>query len=361
MVFLRRISDETRALVKFLHMEKKYSIREIALRAKISKSSVARYLKESNEPRGKQDKKSNMGRPKILSARDVRRLRRSIVLLRKYNANFTVKELIRFSGLQYSSASYATFYREILKAGFKFLNSRKKGVLSDCDCAKRYRFAKKCRKILKTKSDLFHSSISFYLDGVSFIFKRKPNHDASVPKGKIWRKRSEGLRLTSKGSKNLPEGKRLHFLVAISFNRGVVLAKDYERMNGKYFSDFVRSDLIELFSPAGQQKWFVMDNDPSQRSKAARKAINDSGATLFEIPPRSPDLNPIENLFHIVKKKLDRQAIVEDIEHETWTDFGARVHKTITEIPVSVINNLLLSMPKRIEAVINCKGLRTKY
>ena len=243
-----------------------------------------------------------MGRPKILSARDVSRLRRSIVLLRKYNANFTVKELIRFSGLQYSSASYATFYREILKAGFKFLNSRKKGVLRDCDCTKRYRFAKKCSKILKTKSNLFHSSISFYLDGVSFIFKRKPNYDASVPKGKIWRKRSEGLRLTSKGSKNLPEGKRLHFLVAISFNRGVVLAKDYESMNGKYFSDFVRSDLIELFSPGGQQKWFVMDNNPSQRSKAARKAINDSGATLFEIPPRSPDLNPIENLFHIVKK-----------------------------------------------------------
>ena len=97
-----------------------------------------------------------------------------------------------------------------------------------------------------------HSSISFYLDGVSVIFKRKPNYDASVPKGKIWRKRSEGQPLTSKCSKNLPEGKRLHFLVAISFNRGVVLAKDYERMNGKYFSDFVRSDLIELFSPVVQ-------------------------------------------------------------------------------------------------------------
>ena len=73
-------------------------------------------------------------------------------------------------------------------------------------------------------------------------------------------------------------------------------------MNGKYFSDFVRSDLIELFILKGQQKWFVMDNYPSERSKAARKAINDSGATLFEIPPRWSDLNPIENLFRIVKK-----------------------------------------------------------
>ena len=39
-----KISDETRALVKFLSMEKKCSIRQIAKKAKISKSTVARYL-----------------------------------------------------------------------------------------------------------------------------------------------------------------------------------------------------------------------------------------------------------------------------------------------------------------------------
>ena len=88
-----------------------------------------------------------------------------------------------------------------------------------------------------------------------------------------------------------------------------------------------------------------MDNDPSQRSKAARKAINNSGATLFEIPPRSPDLIPIENLFHIVKKY--------------WTGKPSR-RDTITEIPIDLINNLLLSMPKRIETVIKYKELRTK-
>ena len=107
---------------------------------------------------------------------------------------------------------------------------------------KRYKFAQKCSKILKSKTRFIPFKHSFYLDGVSFISKRKPNHDASIPNGKIWRKRSEGLRLASKGSKSLPGGKTLHFLVAISFNRGVVLAKDYQRMSGKYFSDFVRSD-----------------------------------------------------------------------------------------------------------------------
>ncbi len=74
-----------------------------------------------------------------------------------------------------------------------------------------------------------------------------------------------------------------------------------------------------------------MDNDPSQTSKAARKAMNESGATLFAIPPRSPDLNPIENLFHIVKNQLDKQALSEAIHQETWQQFTARVHKTILQ------------------------------
>ncbi len=53
-----------------------------------------------------------------------------------------------------------------------------------------------------------------------------------------------------------------------------------------------------------------MNNDPSQRSKTAWKAMNKAGATLFTVPPRSPDLNPIENLFHIVKKSAGYDASI---------------------------------------------------
>ena len=44
---------------------------------------------------------------------------------------------------------------------------------------------------------------------------------------------------------------------------------------------------------------FVMDNDPSQRSKLASDALEEVGAELVEITARSLDLNPIENLFNI--------------------------------------------------------------
>ena len=51
MVFSRKISEETRALVKFLSIEKKYSIHEIAKKVNISKSTVGRYLR-SDEIKG---------------------------------------------------------------------------------------------------------------------------------------------------------------------------------------------------------------------------------------------------------------------------------------------------------------------
>ena len=112
----------------------------------------------------------------------------------------------------------------------------------------------------------------------------------------------------SKDQKQLPGGKQLHFMVAIAFNKGVVLAEDYKHMSGEYFRDFVKRNFSMFFFDETKKKVFVMDNDPSQRSKAATKAINNVGETLFAIPARSPDLNPIENLFHIVKKQLAQLA-----------------------------------------------------
>ena len=95
MVFVRHISDETRALIRFLKMENKYSLPEITKKVKISKSSAARCLKTPNITR-KNKRTANVGRPKRFSVRDRQLFKRSIDQLRQVNANFTMKELIRY-------------------------------------------------------------------------------------------------------------------------------------------------------------------------------------------------------------------------------------------------------------------------
>ena len=52
----------------------------------------------------------------------------------------------------------------------------------------------------------------------------------------------------------------------------------------------------------GEGRLFLQDGDPCQNSGMAKEAMLRVNATLFPIPPRSPDLNPIENFFHLCPK-----------------------------------------------------------
>ena len=84
-------------------------------------------------------------------------------------------------------------------------------------------------------------------------------------------------------------------------------------------------------------------------------------ATLFPIPPRSPDLNPIENFFHLVSKKLRDTALQKQLSKETYDEFQQRVVDTIYSMPIQTINNLIESMNRRIGDVSKNNGSRLKY
>lgn len=52
----------------------------------------------------------------------------------------------------------------------------------------------------------------------------------------------------------------------------------------------------------------VMDNLDSHKSPAIREMIGVRGATLLNLPPYSPDLNPIEQGFSKIKAALRKDA-----------------------------------------------------
>ena len=135
---------------------------------------------------------------------------------------------------------------------------------------------------------------------------------AVSPKARVWRKKSEGLQITAKGSKDLAGGKRLHMMVAIAYGKELY-RQSYEKLNGQFFADFIKQHFNVTFARAGpknnRKRLFVMDNDPSQNSRVARAALEQVECELVSIPARSPDLNPMENIFHIVKSELEKNAI----------------------------------------------------
>ena len=215
--------------------------------------------------------------------------------------------------------------------------------------------------------DVWTRQVAFYLDGVSFTFKTNPQAEAKCPRARIWRQRGEGLSFgcTAKGSKEGTGSRLVKHFVAITYGECVILCESYEHLTGTFFAEFIEKHFNSLFDKAnknGSRLW-VQDGDPSQTSKAAKSAMANCNcdASFIQIPPRSPDLNLIENFFHLVRCKLKSDALVLNITKETLQQFKARVIRTIYSIPVATINKTIDSMSTRVEQIIDKKGLHIKY
>jgi len=344
------------------------SFREIARRYGISKTSAHRIWKRREMIRDGKAQTANKRKPgprPSLDERDKRLLIRTLHKMRKTNPNITVMSLVKESGLNANLVHRRTFTRYLNGMGFHFLQSRKKGLLSDKDKQFRLKHAREMKRVLKSHPDFYTKHVAFYLDGVSFVHKYNPMNDASKPKSRVWRRRGEGLSVTAKGSKELPGGRRVHLMVAVGYQKGVILREPYEKMDGKYFASFIKTRFNIMFARAGAKvdgkRLFVMDNDPSQTSRLAMTALTGVEAKLHRIPPRSPDLNPVENVFHLIKKRLEQEALELSITKETFDQFKQRVLRCCDSSDIQTIDRTIVSMPKRIDCIIKGRGLRTKY
>ncbi len=100
---------------------------------------------------------------------------------------------------------------------------------------------------------------------------------------------------------------------------------------------------------------FQQDLAPAHTAKGTKSWFNDHGVTVLDWPANSPDLNPIENLWSIIKRKM------RDTRPNNADELKATVKETWASIPPQQCHKLITSMPRRIEAVIKAKGAPTKY
>lgn len=88
-------------------------------------------------------------------------------------------------------------------------------------------------------------------------------------------------------------------------------------INGAIFTAYVEQALAPTLRPGDL---VILDNLGSHKGKAVRRAIRDKGAHLLFLPPYSPDLNPIEQVFAKLKY-LMRDAQARTVE-ATWRKVG---------------------------------------
>jgi transposase len=256
MVYTRKITAKTRALVLYYRKESGFSNREIARKCHISPSSVARIWREDQQPVALRSKqlKGNKGRPRKVDARSVRKLIRCLKKSRKENLNVTVKTLVRESGLMLQMASRHTLSRRLNEKGYGFYQVCKKGLVTERDKILHMKYSRQMKRYMHQNKSFWKDEVAFYLDGVSFVFKHNLLNSEIAPKARVWRKMSEGLLVTGKGSKEFSGGKRLHVIVAIAYRKGVVLKVPYEKMNGNFFAEFIGKHFNTCFAKCGHKR-----------------------------------------------------------------------------------------------------------
>ena len=222
--------------LRYLHQDAGLSGRELVEKyPEYSPRSIYRHAKKSIGTTLVDKRGQNPGRPKKLNDRDKRHINRTVEHLQD-----TCEEGTFFSGEVHEvvgcEASNRTVRRSMNSSGYKFTQCRKKGILTEEDMKKRLKFAKTARKY---SDEIWQRSISFYLDGSSFVHKTNPSEHCRTFRTRMWRKPSQGLKrqCTAKGSKTGAGGRKANFMVAIAHGKGVIKCWHYEgRINGELFS-----------------------------------------------------------------------------------------------------------------------------
>ena len=105
-------------------------------------------------------------------------------------------------------------------------------------------------------------------------------------------------------------------------------------INGRAFTAYVEQFLVPTLAPGDI---VIMDNLGSHKGKAVRRAIRAAGAKLLFLPPYSPDLNPIEQVFSKLKT-LMRKAAERTVE-DTWRRVGKLLDQFTAQECANYISN----------------------
>lgn len=148
---------------------------------------------------------------------------------------------------------------------------------------------------------------------------------------------------------------------------------DYKTMQGNQAQNITKAEYNTKVLPAllaegnrifgGQgisHWWLLQDNDPAHGdADTIIKEFNSKHYTHVNLmedwPPSSPDLNPIENVWAWVNTRIEEEGC------ENFAAFKQAVIRACKSVPARMLKNLYTSMPKRMAAVLECKGKKTGY
>ncbi len=138
------------------------------------------------------------------------------------------------------------------------------------------------------------------------------------------------------------------------------IVKVSNKINSEEYTNTLYDGLIGTYNSKNMKPSdyvFQQDNASCHTSINTLKWLRINNIETMKWPANSPDLNPIENVWGYLDKRLRARKMSFSSEEYMWEILQEEWYK----IPKEYISKLYFSMCARIRAVIDAKGKNTKY
>lgn len=311
----------------------KWSFAKIAKYVHCSKSTAAYWVEKYRIDKDLSTEE-RPGRPRVTTEKQDER----IATIAKKEHHITaaqIQQILKERGVE---VSVETVRRRLREAGGKYTNEIAKPLLSEVHRAKRLEWAK------------IHQEFNW--DRV--IFTDESTFQQFPTRRKAWQfiERKKICRTVKHPAKVHVWGcfSASGFGKLICFQRNLdasFMCKIYERG--------LLASASEFFSE-GNLDWFLQeDNDPKHRSILAKKWKTENNVKVIPWPSYSPDQNPIENVWRLMKINIGKKKI------KSVQGLKGAITKEWNRLPPELAVKLVDSMKRRVTALIDSNGDYTMY
>ena len=293
--------DERNRLCVILGYDEGASVGELASILRITRQTVYRYLddfeikqKLRNDPRGGRKAKLDNGQSMALKDH-----------LSKVTY-FTVKEICNYVktafGVSLSRSRMTAWLHEN-----RFVFKCPKKIPGKLDPEKQKAFIEEYKAL---KARMRPDEELYFVDAVH------PEHQSEATHGWILKGEQKTLQSTGKQL-------RLHFAGALCLSNMKIVSREYDTVDAEAMIDFFKT--LEASTEASKI-YVVMDNARSNKNRKLDEYLKTSRIEPWYLPPYSPNLNPIERLW-----KIMREVKIYNRYYESCVDFFHEIRSFFSE------------------------------